>query len=308
MAIDPAPGSSWEDAEHIVILMQENRSFDHCYGALQGVRGFNDPRAIMKPDNKKVWLQSNADGETYAPFRLNIKETRVTWLGSLPHSWTNQVDAANNGKHDRWLDVKHSGHKGFEKVPLTMGYYNREDIPFYYALADAFTVCDQNFCSSLTGTTPNRLYLWTGTVRPVPTPEAYAHVRNEDSDLFNWVGWKTYPERLEENGISWIIYQNEITLPSGFTGEEESWLANYGDNPIEYFAQYDVRYAPSYRKYCQQILPTLPAEIAALEERLKTLPSDSEDTIKAIQQLEDKRTWLSRAKEGSVRFTDDAFN
>ena len=50
-------------------------------------------------------------------------------------------------------------------MPLTLGYYNREDIPFYYALADAFTMCDQAFCSSLTGTTPNRLYLWTGTIR-----------------------------------------------------------------------------------------------------------------------------------------------
>src|SRR5262249_9212178 len=95
LAIDPPPGSTWLDAEHIVILMQENRSFDHCFGTLQGVRGFNDPRAIRLPDNNPVWLQRNAAGETYSPFRLNIKDTKATWVGSLPHSWTNQVDARN---------------------------------------------------------------------------------------------------------------------------------------------------------------------------------------------------------------------
>src|SRR5262245_60054360 len=73
-AIDPAPGSNHLDAEHVVILMQENRSFDHSYGSLRGVRGFNDPRAITLPDGNPVWLQSNAAGETFAPFRLNIKD------------------------------------------------------------------------------------------------------------------------------------------------------------------------------------------------------------------------------------------
>ena len=43
LAIDPTPGSTFLDAEHIVLLMQENRSFDHAYGTLRGVRGFNDP-------------------------------------------------------------------------------------------------------------------------------------------------------------------------------------------------------------------------------------------------------------------------
>src|SRR5215831_14019284 len=90
LAIDPEPGSSWLDAEHIVFLMQENRSFDHTYGTLQGVRGYNDPRAIQLPDKNLVWLQSNAKGQTFAPFHLDIKETNATWMNSLPHSWANQ--------------------------------------------------------------------------------------------------------------------------------------------------------------------------------------------------------------------------
>src|SRR5215472_1602239 len=165
VAIEPATGSSFLDAEHVVILMQENRSFDHAYGTLRGVRGFNDPRAVTLPDQNPVWLQTNAAGQTFAPFHLDIKETNATWLGSLPHSWTDQTDARNHGNMDKWLDGKPSGRRDCAGKPLTLGYYNRDDLPFYYALADAFTICDQNFCSSLTATTPNRLFLWTGTVR-----------------------------------------------------------------------------------------------------------------------------------------------
>src|SRR3954470_13948070 len=79
-AIDPEAGTTYLDAEHVVILMQENRSFDHTYGTLQGVRGFNDPRAISLPNNNKVWLQTNAAGQTYVPFRLDIKNTKATWM------------------------------------------------------------------------------------------------------------------------------------------------------------------------------------------------------------------------------------
>ncbi|MEP7259378.1 MAG: phospholipase C, phosphocholine-specific, partial [Flavitalea sp.] len=279
LAINPATGSSYLDAEHIVILMQENRSFDHCYGALQGVRGFNDPRAIKQPDNNLVWLQKNAAGETYSPFRLNIKETKSTWTGSLPHSWNNQVDARNGGKMDKWIIAKPSGHKEFANAPLTMGYYDREDIPFYYSLADAFTICDQNFCSSLTGTTPNRLYLWSGTVRESHDANVHAHVRNGDTDYDREVKWKSFPERLEENGIPWKIYQNEISLESGFEGEEDDWLGNFTDNPIEWFSQYNVRFSSGYQNYLTKLSASLPKEIGELKIKADTATADDLKTI-----------------------------
>ena len=128
LAIDPHPGTTFHDAEHIVILMQENRSFDHCYGTLRGVRGYNDPRAIRLPNNNLVWLQTNDKNETYAPFRLNIRDTKATWMSSLPHSWANQVDARNNGRYDKWLQVKQSGNKDCATTPLTLRYYNGVDI------------------------------------------------------------------------------------------------------------------------------------------------------------------------------------
>src|ERR1700733_5354792 len=175
-AIEPAPGSTYMDAEHVVILMQENRSFDHALGMLRGVRGFNDPRALHMANGNPVWLQSNAKGETYAPFRLNIHDTRATWMGYLPHARETQVDAWNHGLYDQWLEAKRSHKKEYADMPLTLGHYNREDIPFYYALADAFTVCDQYFSGVMTSTTPNRSMFWTGTLREEQNAKSKAFI------------------------------------------------------------------------------------------------------------------------------------
>jgi phospholipase C len=271
------------DAEHVVILMQENRSFDHVYGRLRGVRGFNDPRAVTLPDGKPVWLQSNAAGETYAPFHLDLKKSKVTWLGSLPHSWRDQTDARSHGNHDGWLDAKPSGHKECAGMPLTLGYYDRQDIPFYYALADAFTVCDQHFCSSLTATTPNRLHLWTGTIREQQVASAMPCVRNADVNYDSTVRWKTFPERLEDAGVSWKIYQNEISLNTGFTKEEDAWLANFTDNPIEWFEQYNAGFSETYRRHLERRAATLPAEIDRL--RNSPVPADAAEAAKRSKNL-----------------------
>jgi phospholipase C len=306
LAIDPKKGSTYLDAEHVVILMQENRSFDHCYGTLRGVRGFNDPRAINLPNKNLVWLQTNAFGETYVPFRLNMKESKATWMGSLPHSWTNQVDARNDGKYDQWLIAKQPGNKEHARMPLTQGFYNREDIPFYYALADAFTVCDQNFCSSLTGTTPNRLYLWTGTVRENPDPKHYANVRNENVTDNAEASWTTFPERLEDNNVSWRIYQNELSISTGFEGEEDSWLSNFTDNPIEWFTQYNIRFYTGYQKYLKERQGALPAEIEQAQTKLKTI-SPGKDAAALEKTIKEKQALLQLAKEELVRWSPENY-
>ncbi len=244
MAISPEPGSTFYDAEHIVFVMQENRSFDHGLGTLQGVRGFNDPRAINLPDKNKVFLQTNKDNETYAPFRVDVKDTKVAWMGSVPHGWADQTDARNDGKYDKWLDVKRPGRKEYAHMPLTMGYCTRQDFPFYHSLADAFTVCDQNFCASITGTHPNRHYWMSGTVRERPDPSSPANLWNLASSGNPYLTWKTFPERLEENGISWKIYQNELSMPTPLSGEASGWLGNFGTNVLEFYKQYNVRLHP----------------------------------------------------------------
>lgn len=294
LAIDPAPGSTFLDAEHVVILMQENRSFDHLYGSLRGVRGFDDPRAHTLPNGNPVWLQSNSKGETYAPFRLNIKDTKTTWMGCLPHSWTDQTAARNGGKYDRWLDTKKSGTREYSHLPLTLGFYNREDLPFYYSLADAFTVCDQNFCSSLTGTTPNRLHLWTGTVRAEQSPDSRPLVRNSDVEYGSWVNWRTFPELLEQHGISWRVYQNEMAVPTGLGGEEESWLSNFGDNPLEWFTQFHSRHHPGHRAWLRNQESKLAAELAELQAREKP---DGAAVSRVERRLEQTRKAIAEFSE-----------
>ncbi|WP_069658882.1 phosphocholine-specific phospholipase C [Arcticibacter eurypsychrophilus] len=284
LAIDAAAGSTYMDAEHVVFLMQENRSFDHCFGTLNGVRGFNDPRAIHLANNNPVWLQTNASRETYAPFRLNLKDTKSTWMSSLPHSWENQVDALNGGKMDKWLESKKSGNKEFANMPLTMGYYNRTDIPFYYALADAFTVCDQHFCSALTGTSPNRLFFWTGTLRAEQDENSKAHIWNDEIDHKD-IHWTTFPERLEDLGISWKAYQNELSIPVGFQGEEEDWLANFTDNDLEFFSQFNVRLHVKHLDFLTNRSLAIQKEVIELRDQLKVAPGDG-NLLKILQEKE----------------------
>lgn len=265
LAIDPAPGSTFYDAEHIIFLMQENRSFDHIFGSLKGVRGFNDPRAIRLPNNNPVWLQTDKVGNTYAPFRLNTLDSKIAWMGSLPHGWSDQTDARNHGKYDRWLQVKQAKRKEYADIPLTLGYCTRDDFPFYYSLADAFTVCDHNFSSSLTGTHPNRHYWMTGSIRDKPHDyTSKAHVWNISDYYTPSLEWKTFTERLQESGVPWKIYQNDLTMGTAFSMPNESWLGNFGTNVMEYFKQYHVRLEAGRRGYLQQKYENVLELIASL--------------------------------------------
>jgi len=307
LAINAAEGSTYLDAEHIVILMQENRSFDHTYGTLRGVRGYNDPRAIDLPNKNKVWLQTNAKGETYAPFHLDIKNTKATWMNSLPHSWSNQSNARNDGRFDKWLDSKRSGTKEYADMPLTMGYHTREDIPFYYSLADAFTVCDQNFCSALTGTNPNRLYFWTGTVRAEQNEDSRAMVWNEDMD-YGTLNWTTYPERLEQNGISWKCYQNEVAIDTGFDEEGDFWLSNFQDNALEFFGQYNIKL---YKKHLAQLevrSKELPGKIEALQNKIAALPADDANAAHMKKQLKEMQEYRALVEKDRQTYHPEQFD
>jgi phospholipase C len=266
-AIEPDQGSTYLDAEHIVILMQENRSFDHALGTLQGVRGFNDPRAIRLDNGNSVFVQTDAAGDSYAPWRLDIRDTRITWMGSIPHSRNSQVDAWNSGLHDGWLDAKRSGVPEYAHMPLTMGHYTREDLPFYYALADAFTVCDQNYCSVMTSTTPNRSYFWTGTIRDEQRVGSKVYMRNEEIER-GGMTWKTFPERLHEAGINWKFYQNELTHTGGLSAEQDAWLSNFGCNLLENFAAYNVEAYPGSVLAIQEHLASLSNQAKDLEQKL----------------------------------------
>ncbi|AZB23798.1 phospholipase C, phosphocholine-specific [Chryseobacterium bernardetii] len=286
LAIDPAAQSTFYDAEHVVILMQENRSFDHAFGALKGVRGFLDKRTFIKQDGHSAFFQKDKTGKYAAPARLDLRNTKSTWMSSLPHSWENQQQAFNKGKYDQWLQAKASGNENYKNIPLTLGYYNREDLPFYYQLADAFTIFDQYFCSSMTGTTPNRLFHWSGTLREQQNGKSKANVVNDDIDYdkARQAKWKSFPEILEEQNVSWRIYQNEISLPKGLSGEQEAWLSNFTDNPIEWFSKYNVKFSKGYYEHIPKMIASLKQEILKKpdqKERLEAIIAELiEDQVK----------------------------
>ncbi|ACQ98072.1 phospholipase C [Burkholderia pseudomallei MSHR338] len=217
------------DVEHIVVFMQENRSFDHYFGHLRGVRGYNDRFPIPLPNGKPVWYQpSKANpGKPVLPFRLNTLTTSAQCIGDLDHSWYKTHAAIDGGRYDQWPA---------NKTDMTMGYHVREDIPFHYALADAFTVCDNYFCSLPGPTHPNRSYLMTGTVDPTgryggPLLDNSDYVDGDVPPKYDLLTWTTYPERLEANGISWQIYQQGTAGADPLNG-------NYGTNILQNFANF----------------------------------------------------------------------
>jgi phospholipase C len=215
-----------EDIEHIVILTQENRAFDHYFGALRGVRGFGDPRPIVLPSGRPVWYQPDGNGYLL-PFHPTAPDLGLQFLEDTPHGWTDTHAAWNGGKYDQWIA---------NKGRTTMAYLTRRDIPFHYALADAFTVCDAYYGSFMGATDPNRYHMWTGWVGN--DGRGGGPVINNAEEGYDW---STYPERLERAGISWKIYQDiGVGLDAaGFWGwTNDPYIGNYGDNSLLYFHQY----------------------------------------------------------------------
>jgi phospholipase C len=200
---------SLRDIKHVVLLMQENRSFDHYFGTMSGVRGFDDPNALILPNGRSVFHQpdpKNPNGYLL-PFHLDTRKTNAQKQPSTSHSFGVQRASWNGGKMDKWL-AAHRVADGMN-APYVMGYLTRADIPFQFALAEAFTICDGYFSSVMGPTWPNRLYWMSGTVDgggrhggPVvnnqPVPGGYR--------------WTTYPERLEKAGVSWKVYNQPLSV------------------------------------------------------------------------------------------------
>lgn len=265
LAISADPGTTYLDAEHIVILMQENRSFDHMFGTLRGVRGFNDRRVLRQADGASVFIQRDGDGSAYLPWHVSLKDTKIAWMGSLPHGRPDHLDALNGGTCNNWISAKRSAK--YPDIPLTMAYHTRADLPFYYALADAFTVCDQNFCSSLTGTAPNRLHLWAGTIREQGRHAAISYLHNETTHA-GALNIASFPERLENAGIGWKFYQNDSWCESPLSHAPEAvWLGNDGDNTVERFRALKSEFSPSYRAYATATMDKLRQRLLARKER-----------------------------------------
>jgi phospholipase C len=203
-----------KEIKHVVLLMQENRSFDHYFGTMPGVRGFADPTAMkLASTGESVFYQpysANPDGYLL-PFHLDTRSTGAQAIPSTDHSWPTQHQALDAGKMDLWLPAK---------GPWTMGYYERQDIPFHWSLAENFTLFDNYHCSVLGPTTPNRNMWMTGSI----DPNGLAGGPILDTAGFTGT-WPTYAEALTDAGVSWKVYtdngfNNVLTFFKNFQDAE----------------------------------------------------------------------------------------
>jgi phospholipase C len=211
-----------DDVEHVVIVMQENRSVDHYFGTMRGVRGYADPAALRdvfrQPDPKRP------DGGVLLPWHVDTSTVDGQDLGGNDHSWDGVQEQWAGGDLNGWIADTGEG---------TMGYFTGNDVPFQRALAAAFTFCDHYFCSIKGPTTPNRLFHWSGTIDPHGTAGGPAFFNPDDyNPVYNWT---TYPERLQAAGVPWQVYANDEV---GDGGGEDGWVGDFGDNPLWLFQAY----------------------------------------------------------------------
>jgi phospholipase C len=223
------------DIKHVVVVMQENRSFDHYFGSMRGVRGFGDRSTITLPGGNSVFQQPDTpavDANTQYPWRLS---GTGEWKGAVPpsaelgaanyagtdHSWLTQHGAWYGGLMNGWIQAKDG--------PTTMGFLTRADLPFHYALADAYTIGDGYHCSVISATGPNRIYLMSGTINADQSHPGYhgtaPHVAYDDGGdrQRNFLTWPSYVETLRDAGVSWRTYH---------------CADDYDDNAPPYFATF----------------------------------------------------------------------
>ncbi|WP_153949361.1 phosphocholine-specific phospholipase C [Cupriavidus sp. U2] len=211
---------SIRDVQYVVVLMQENRSFDNYFGTMNGVRGFGDRFTIPLPGGRNVFQQTYASGNKnriVLPYHLDQTAGNAQRVSGTPHSQPDAQAAYDLGRMSAWPTSKQT---------QSMGYYTEQELKFQFALANAFTLCDAYHCSFHGGTNTNRLFHWTGTNDPFGTHGG--PVIDNSGDSLDATGinytWTTYPERLQAAGVSWKVYQN---MPDNFT-----------DNPLAGFQQY----------------------------------------------------------------------
>jgi len=243
--------TSLNQIEHVVIFINENRSFDSYFGTYNGVRGFSDRKALPLNDGsgKNIFAQPfpGTAGEPYGghllPFHFDTNENGEC-VCDISHEWKALHECWNHGALDRWVDVHLQTNPKFGHN--TMGYYTKQDLPFFHALAENFTLCDRYFCSVLGPTDPNRLYSMSATIDLNATggPSLQTQV-SKRPEYYGKFTWRTYPEQLQDAGISWKVY----STPDG----------DEGDGVLHYFKAYEENAELKKNAFT----PSFPAEFKA---------------------------------------------
>jgi phospholipase C len=220
--------------------MQENRSFDHYFGKLGGVAGFDDTNNSAA--FTQAWNTANGGsgppaGEVPDNALLPFHMSTVTGQGEctydLSHAWPAEHACWNDGAMDSFVSTHTSPSYENQLGTNTMGYYNEEDIPFYYQLAKNFTICDNYFCSVLGPTHPNRLMAISANIDPAGVAGGPIIVTNSSlSGNQGTCTWETMPDVLSAAGVSWKCYN-----PYGSLYQPNAPLF-VSKNMLLYFDQY----------------------------------------------------------------------
>ena len=247
-SVTPSVCSKLTAIEHVVIFIQENRSFDHYFGSYRGVRGFSEQSAAFRqPDTANT---TDPPIGTLLPFRLDTTTTNAACTHDITHDWVPQHQSWNNGAMNGFVTSRLSINAN--DASLTMGYYTRADLPFLYALADAFTLCDNYFCSVMGPTDPNRLYTMAASIDPDgknggPLLES---LRLNRPSFFGHLTYTTMPEQLQSRGITWKVY----------SAPDSKLNPILSDNVLSYFRNFQD---PSSQLYQNAFLPSFPADFLA---------------------------------------------
>jgi len=174
--------------KHVVVLMQENRSYDSYYGHLHDQ---GQPDSALEPNTGNP--DPRHPGKTIRPFLTK----RVCTEADLDHSWTGTHHEWDNGKMDGFTAVNADSTDTLGR--RAMGYFDKSTLSFYYNLANQFAIADHYFASVLTQTFPNRFYLLAGT--------SFGHIRNDYPPAGGFTQ-KTVFQLLDQAKprVSWKIY------------------------------------------------------------------------------------------------------
>ncbi len=204
------PGVPPIPIDHILVLMQENRSFDHYFGQLRAFDPTLDveaePPGASNPD------PTNPGGPAIPAFH----QTRLCDVADVTHSWSATHRQMNNGAMDGF--TTENVHALDPTGSRAMGYYNQNELPYYYTLYSTFAMSDR-FFSSLPGPTyPNREYLVAGT--------SFGHIRNDQPVVSTEFAQPSLFNLLDDAGISWKIYYSQVTLNDVFAFVRNHPLGN----------------------------------------------------------------------------------
>src|SRR5262245_34333671 len=186
-----APGTDTiPQIKHIVVLMMENHSYDNHLGMLKrpGADGFT-----LGTNGKPKAVNPYPDGRIQHAFRM---PTTCQLSGKPSQTWTNSHKQLNRGKLNRFVKSA-SG-------PVSMGYWQRDDLPFYYSLASVFPLADRYFCSMLGPTFPNRRYLIAAT--------SIGMISDSVPSLTGYPANGTIFDRLHQAGVSWKDYYARTSI------------------------------------------------------------------------------------------------